>query len=56
MKKTVRKLSLARETLKTLSLAQVPGGATVSCFSCVATCIHSCNGTCGPHCTQNACL
>ncbi|MBV8201414.1 MAG: hypothetical protein JOZ15_12395 [Acidobacteria bacterium] len=43
MKKPVRKLKLTFETLQTLNLAGVPGG-----LSGVASCLHSCNGTCGP--------
>lgn len=45
MKKTVRKLRLALETLLPLSLTKVPGGLVVSG---AASCVHSCKGTCGP--------
>ena len=45
MKKPARKLKLTVETLQILNLAVVPGGVVVSG---APSCIHSCNGTCGP--------
>ncbi|HLY64097.1 MAG TPA: hypothetical protein VKU60_01070 [Chloroflexota bacterium] len=44
MKKPARKLKLTVETLQILNLAGVPGGGV----SGAPSCIHSCNGTCGP--------
>ncbi len=43
MRKPARKLKLTVETLQILNLAGVPGGV-----SGAPSCIHSCNGTCGP--------
>ena len=45
MKKPARKLKLTVETLQILNLADVPGGGV---SSGAPSCIHSCNGTCGP--------